>query len=236
MAKDPAFPMYASDWLGSSQIALMSADQERGYLRLLCHMWNSGCALPDDDQALSRLSLMNEGWFNGGCRLVRDCFIEHPDKPGFITHEKLLAIKAERDEWRAKSIEGGKKSAQLRKSGLNLKGGTKGGSTTVATTGSTKAQPNGNSPSPSPSSILSSKEESMCVRKRFVPPSVADVEAYCTEKDYSVDANHFVDFYISKGWKVGREPMKDWRAAVRNWVHNGYGNKSTQFAFPQLPE
>lgn len=54
-------------------------------------------------------------------------------------------------------------------------------------------------------------------RSRFAPPSVEDVKMYCTEKGYSMDAEHFVDYYTSNGWRVGRNPMKDWKAAVRNW-------------------
>ena len=57
-------------------------------------------------------------------------------------------------------------------------------------------------------------------RPRFSPPSVEDVEAYCFEKNYSVDAQHFVDYYASKGWVVGKTPMKDWKAAVRTWIRN----------------
>lgn len=52
---------------------------------------------------------------------------------------------------------------------------------------------------------------------RFSAPSVEEVEAYCKERGNSVDARRFVDFYSSKGWKVGNTPMKDWRAAVRTW-------------------
>ena len=55
-------------------------------------------------------------------------------------------------------------------------------------------------------------------KSRFVPPSVENVTEYCRENDYRyVDANHFVDFYISKNWYVGKNKMKDWKAAVRNW-------------------
>lgn len=53
--------------------------------------------------------------------------------------------------------------------------------------------------------------------RRFTPPTVEDVEAYCRERGNGVDAQRFVDFYASKGWKVGSSGMKDWRAAVRNW-------------------
>ena len=57
-------------------------------------------------------------------------------------------------------------------------------------------------------------------RKHFSPPSVDEVKAYCLEKGYSVDAQHFVDFYESKGWVVGKSPMKDWHAAIRTWIRN----------------
>ena len=53
--------------------------------------------------------------------------------------------------------------------------------------------------------------------RRFTPPTVEDVESYCRERGNAVDAQRFVDFYASKGWKVGSAGMKDWRAAVRNW-------------------
>lgn len=53
--------------------------------------------------------------------------------------------------------------------------------------------------------------------RRFTPPSVDEVAAYCRERGNGVDAQRFVDFYASKGWKVGSAGMKDWRAAVRNW-------------------
>ena len=53
--------------------------------------------------------------------------------------------------------------------------------------------------------------------KRFAPPSVDEVRAYCKERNNGIDADTFVDFYTSKGWKVGNNPMKDWKAAVRTW-------------------
>ena len=54
-------------------------------------------------------------------------------------------------------------------------------------------------------------------RERFSPPTVDEVAVYCRERGNKVDANRFVDFYASKGWKVGQNPMKDWKAAVRTW-------------------
>ena len=54
-------------------------------------------------------------------------------------------------------------------------------------------------------------------RSRFSPPTVEQVQAYCTEKGYGVDAERFVDYYTSNGWMVGKNHMKDWKAAVRTW-------------------
>ena len=52
---------------------------------------------------------------------------------------------------------------------------------------------------------------------RFTPPTVQEVTVYCRERGNKVDAQRFVDFYASKGWRVGNQPMKDWKAAVRTW-------------------
>ena len=53
--------------------------------------------------------------------------------------------------------------------------------------------------------------------KRFIPPTIDEVRVYCTERHNNVNPDSFVNFYESKGWKVGKEPMKDWKAAVRTW-------------------
>lgn len=54
-------------------------------------------------------------------------------------------------------------------------------------------------------------------RHRFAPPTVETVRAYCTEKGYDVDPDRFVNYYTSNGWRVGKNSMKDWKAAVRTW-------------------
>ena len=54
-------------------------------------------------------------------------------------------------------------------------------------------------------------------RKRFEPPTVDEVQAYITQQGYHVDAQRFVDYYTSNGWMVGKNRMKEWKAAVRTW-------------------
>ena len=54
-------------------------------------------------------------------------------------------------------------------------------------------------------------------RGHFVPPTPTEVRQYCDESGHHIDADAFVDFYTSKNWMVGKNKMKDWKAAVRNW-------------------
>lgn len=54
-------------------------------------------------------------------------------------------------------------------------------------------------------------------RKRFTPPTLAEVTAYYRERQNAVDPQRFIDYYTANGWKVGKNSMKDWKAAVRTW-------------------
>ena len=56
--------------------------------------------------------------------------------------------------------------------------------------------------------------------KKFQKPTIEQIRAYCKEAGKDIDAEAFFDFYEAKGWVVGRAPMKDWKAAVRNWAKN----------------
>lgn len=59
----------------------------------------------------------------------------------------------------------------------------------------------------------------------FVPPTVDQVRAYCTERGNSVSPERFVDYYAACGWMVGKHPMRDWQAAVRTWENNGISDR-----------
>lgn len=72
-------------------------------------------------------------------------------------------------------------------------------------------------PTTATNATIESKADKQPTRHRFLPPTVDEVRAYCTEKGYPIDPQRFVDYYTSNGWMVGRNKMKDWRAAVRTW-------------------
>ena len=65
-------------------------------------------------------------------------------------------------------------------------------------------------------------KEKECIKEktptsRFIPPTPEEIKAYCEERNNLVDVERFYDFYQSKGWMVGKNKMKDWKAAVRTW-------------------
>lgn len=62
------------------------------------------------------------------------------------------------------------------------------------------------------------KEIDKEVKGRFKRPSIEEINEYCLEKNLQLDAERFVNYYDSNGWVVGKNKMKDWKAAVRNWA------------------
>lgn len=55
---------------------------------------------------------------------------------------------------------------------------------------------------------------------KFKKPTLEEVQQYCSERNNNINAEKFIDYYESNGWKVGRNSMKDWKATVRNWEKN----------------
>ena len=70
--------------------------------------------------------------------------------------------------------------------------------------------------------IHSSAKSTTTKRKRFEKPTLSQITQYCIERNNNVNAEQFFDYYESNGWKVGKNSMKDWKAAVRTWEKNNY--------------
>ena len=85
-------------------------------------------------------------------------------------------------------------------------------------------QPTSNRPTTDQQPTTSKKERKKEGKNNiFIPPTVDEVRAYCKERKNNINAEEFCDFYSSKGWMVGKNKMKDWKASVRTWERN---NKS----------
>lgn len=85
-------------------------------------------------------------------------------------------------------------------------------------------------------SIVKDNKEGTKTAKRFTPPTVEEVQAYCQERGNNINPEQFVDFYASKGWKVGNSPMKDWKACVRTWEKRDNSNPKVGANGVQLAE
>ena len=57
-------------------------------------------------------------------------------------------------------------------------------------------------------------------KERFKAPTVEEVQEYCTERGNNIDAQHFIDYYSARGWMLGKNHIKDWKACVRTWERN----------------
>lgn len=73
-------------------------------------------------------------------------------------------------------------------------------------------------------------------KKTFVRPTLEEVLEYCKERNKGVDGEQWYDFYTSKGWLIGKTPMKDWKAAIRTWERSKNNKQETKKQAPTLPE
>jgi len=80
-------------------------------------------------------------------------------------------------------------------------------------------------------SICALAERGKQTKINFVKPTLQEVEAYCTQRNNFVDAQRFLDFYESKGWMIGKNKMKDWKASVRTWERNS--DRRNKASMPQ---
>lgn len=78
------------------------------------------------------------------------------------------------------------------------------------------------------SNINNINKKEIYKEKVFRKPTLEEVESYCKERNNGIDASTFIDFYESKGWKVGKTPMKDWKACIRTWERNTNNKTNTE--------
>jgi hypothetical protein len=133
--------------------------------------------------------------------------------------------KAERK--RASAIENGKKGGKPKKNNPDITYG-------LAVGNPDHNPQESSSPSPSPTHI----DKNIILNMRFKTPTLEEVKTYCLERSNTVDPGKFMAYYESKGWKVGKSAMKDWKAAVRTWEQNGFDSLkvSKRTTYLDIPE
>lgn len=83
---------------------------------------------------------------------------------------------------------------------------------------------------------IDKEKEDIKPQKRFTKPTLEEVQAYCQERNNSVDAQKWYDYYSANGWRVGKNPMKDWKAAVRTWERSGDNGQRKPVNFTPYPD
>ena len=73
-------------------------------------------------------------------------------------------------------------------------------------------------------------------KRQFAKPTLEEVQAYCAERGKGVDAQKWYNYYSANGWKVGKNPMKDWKAAVRTWERSDSNGKPRSVSFTPYPD
>lgn len=235
--RSPAFQFYPKDFLTDMRVVLMSHEVRGMYITLLCHDWLQDGIPAESAAALCGMTNASEGWLKGGCQMVEGCFTNHPTKVGYLTSPTLIRAREIQANWRAKSVEGGKKSAEARKRSIvESSSPGKGGSTTALTTVPTKGQPKGNSSSPSSSpspyiddlvvtnvTTISSPEpentKSKLPKITLAPKlSMTKDQAMNLIEEFGKESCEYYkkvcsDYLVSKG-----KTMKDAAAFMRNWI------------------
>ena len=225
----PAFPLYADDFLAGT--ADMSAEEVGGYIRLLCHQWTKG-GLPNDPDRLARMAgLIGSPSLGYVVAKLTLC----PD--GLLRHPRIEAIRAESDAWRAKQAASGASGAAKRWGARRTDGKPNGDPigepmATPLAPPMANGWPNDGSPSPSPSPIPTpdaidvpnaqpqggAGEAGKPPSKRLAPPTDAEMEMECARIGLPpTEGERFRAYYESNGWKVGKNPMRAWKAALVGW-------------------
>lgn len=201
-------------------------------------------ALPHE--YLEEMELLNDAEFG---RLIRALlkYSMTGEIPSLSGSERVLfpRVKMQEDRYQASyeelsdtRSEAGKKGAAKRwgknKSADNSDSpaNSKNGKANFANGKDSKAIPangkNGNTETDTENNVIPSNDGNKSMgdkspaRKRFIPPTLEQVQEYCAQRHNSVDPQRWFDYYSANGWKVGKNPMKDWKAAVRTWERNGY--------------
>lgn len=188
MAKDPAFLFYSQDFLTGTMF--MSNEEIGIYVKLLCAQHQHGGIIKKEDFISVTKDNPN----------IKSKFVECDE--GFY-NERLTEEMIKRSKKSANLSQNAKKGWALRK----------------------KSKSNANAsnlhmPIENENEDENEiKKENKKIRKSatFKPPTLQEVKDYCQERRNSVDCTQFIDFYESKGWMVGKNKMKSWKASVRTW-------------------
>jgi len=212
MNKDPAVLFYSNDFLtGVTDLTM----EERGqYITLLCLQHQKGrlskrtidLNIPNISDYVMKKFILDENqlYYNERMELETLKRLKHCDK------QKLNALKRWHPEWFDKN-------GDLLPKYLD---GIYGGNAMAYTNSNAKSMPleneNENVNEDINNKLININKE-LNSNNKFIKPTLEEIEEYIINNNYVVSAEAFKDFYDSNGWKVSKNPMKDWKATLRGW-------------------
>jgi uncharacterized protein YdaU (DUF1376 family) len=197
------FPFYLADYVADT--GQLSLTEHGAYILLMAHYYNTGKPLPANAPILHRV-----------CRAASD--IEQEAVAVVLT----AYFKRDGDVYRHNRIDRelakASEISQIRRDAANKRHASR-RATDLQTPCKTDANAVHEHTQSQSQLHISTKSKS------FVRPTLEEVQRYCSERQNGIDAAKWFDYYSANGWHVGRHTMKDWKAAVRHWERNNYGEQ-----------
>ena len=216
MPKIPYFPFYPDDWISSPKVMLMTMEQRGIYITLLSYAWNfPDGVLPDNMSLLQRFC--HGAKAKNIAHVLDTCFERRADvgwtNPRMLHERSKVVTKRENISQASKIRESQKKQYTIVADFLHDR------------------EDNQIQIQNQKQNHIKEESKDMVAKtkKQFLPPTIEDVKKYCSLRGNKVSPETFVDFYESKGWMVGKNKMKDWKAAVRTWEKNRDGKSQSFF-------
>jgi uncharacterized protein YdaU (DUF1376 family) len=205
--KAPAFQLYTDDFLAGT--LEMSQEEVGQFIRLLCHQWNRG-SIPVETEKQQRLT--------GGCVSVDVLVKFRLCEDGSLRNERLESVRTERGLFlQQQSIKGQQSAEKRRLAASAIQPKLNQTSTGVQPDTQPDGQPESNSPSPSPITKIQADKPP---RVRFQKPTVEELTAEAMKIGLPLpEVDKFLNYYESNGWKVGKNSMKSWPAAMKGWLY-----------------
>lgn len=197
--KDPLihFPFYINQYQGI--LSRYSLEEKGAFISLLCVYLIEDSQLPENQDQLFRMCL---------------AFTESERKAILSVKEKVIETGLEILKYQKEKREKCRESARI--------GGLARVAKAQAIAQETLKRSSSNTEKETETEI---KKETKKKPKGFIPPSLQDIQNYCKERKNSINPEKWMSHYESNGWKVGKNPMKDWRAAVRTWEGSSFDKK-----------
>ncbi len=229
MPKIPYYFWFPDDYLSSPWVEAATLEQEAIYRRLLDYQWkHPGCQLPDNPQYLRRLC-KNAKW--GKIAGVLEANFERQEGAKgvffwknpriFIEFSKFLTLSEKNRikanlRWNKEKPNAGAMPVDMPKPCLQNQNQNQNHIKDINTGQEEKA-------------LLEKKSNLKSNPKTFQKPTLEEITQYCIERKNKVNPSQFLDHYSSNGWKVGKNSMRDWKAAIRTWERSSFDQNRRSF-------